>query len=374
MTGRRSVLVEARTPMNLAVLGPVLQQLRADRRIDVWFTGVERDDLRRAFDELGVGRQTISRDRAAWTRFDLYVNADPWDAVTLHRTAKQVTFFHGVAGKYDLDCPINLPIGLDRYDSVAFPNSDRLSRYVAAGIVPKDRAVLIGYPKIDALASNTTASATVAASLGLDPAQSTVIYAPTFSPAASLHSHGEAIIGTLLEEGYNIIAKLHDRSFDPDPKYSSGIDWRARLNRFAGDRRFLLAGGADSTPYVLASDLLITDHSSIGFEFCVLDRPVVVFDTPELLTAARVNPDKAALLRSAARLVTRVEDLPAGVRSELQDPSRLRNQRASAARMVFYQPGRATERALALVYEMLELPSRLPAPALPSPGVWSEAR
>jgi hypothetical protein len=365
--------------MNLAVLGPVLQPLRADHRIDVWFTGVERDDLRRAFDEFGVGRQTMSRHRATWTRFDLYVNADPWEAVTLHRTAKQVNFFHGVAGKYDLDCPINLPMGLDRYDSVAFPNSDRLSRYVAAGIVPKERAVLVGYPKIDALAGNSTASATIAASLGLAPAQSTVIYAPTFSPAASLHSHGEAIIRTLLQDGYNVIAKLHDRSFDPDPKYGGGVDWRARLNRFTGNRRFLLAASGDSTAYVLASDLLITDHSSIGFEFCVLDRPVVVFDTPELLTAARVNPDKAALLRSAARVVARVEDLSAVVASELEDPSRLTNERASAARMVFYQPGRATDRALALVYAMLELPPLLPASALPSAGygktdVWSEAR
>jgi hypothetical protein len=383
------VLIEARTPMNLAVLHPVVSPLLADRRLDVFFTGVERDDLRRAFQELGVTGQVISRDGARWMRFDLYINADPWDAVTLYRVARQLNFFHGVAGKYDLDCPLNLPIGFDRYDSVAFPNADRLQRYVRAGIVWKERAALVGYPKIDALANNTAASSAGAASLGLDPSRPTVVYAPTFSPASSLHAHGERIIETLLQSGYNVIAKLHDRSFDPDPKYSGGIDWRARLNRFFAHPRFHLAAHGDSTQYVLASDLLITDHSSIGFEFCVLDRPVVVFDMPQLLDAARVNPEKAALLRSAATLVARVEDLPAIVAGELQNPARLAAARATAARQVFYQPGSATDRALTLVYTMLDLSPDVRATELPrtdsrpaSPpaadygkkGAWSEAR
>jgi hypothetical protein len=388
-SGRRSVLVEARTPMNLAVLRPVLDALLADPRLDVWFTGTERSDLRCAFEALGVVQQTVSRARASWMRYDLYINADPWDAVTLHRTARQVNFFHGVAGKYDLDCPVNLPIGFDRYDSVAFPNADRLNRYVSAGIVPDTRAALVGYPKIDVLANNTTPSSAFAASIGVDPSRGTVIYAPTFSPASSLHSHGEVIIGALLESGYNVVAKLHDRSFDPDPKYSGGVDWRARLKRFSGSRQFLLADGGDSTRYVLASDLLITDHSSIGFEFCVLDRPVLVFDAPELLNAARVNPDKAALLRSAAALVTRVEDLAATVAAELQNPGRLATERANAARQVFYRPGTATDRALVLVYALLELSPRVAVSRLPEhvsrpastsgkgykeTGAWSEAR
>ena len=370
--GRRSILVEARTPLNLAVLRPVLDRLLADSRMDVWFTGVERDDLRQAFNELGVADRTLPRTDAAWTRFDVYINADPWDAVALHRCNRQLNFFHGVAGKYDLDCPVNLPIGFDRYDRVAFPNVDRLTRYVKAGIVATERAALVGYPKADALANETTTSSTVAASLGLDPSRATVVYAPTFSTASSLHSHGEAIIQALLDSGWNVIAKLHDRSFDPDPKYSGGVDWRSRLKRFARSPGFLLADSGDSTKYVLAGDLLITDHSSIGFEFCVLDRPVVVFDAPELIKAARINPDKAALLRSAATVVSSTEDLPPIVRTELANPSRLAAERASAARQVFYEPGTATDRALTLVYDMLDL-----APAAACAGVarvWSEAR
>ena len=153
LAGGRRILVEARTPLNLAVIRPVLDRLRSDPRIRLQFTGSDRADLRAAFEELGVAGSVIGRDEATWTRFDLYVNTDPWEAVALRRVSRQLNFFHGVAGKYDLDCPADLPLGFDRYDAVAFPNAGRRDSYVAAGIVPADRARLIGYPKIDVLAN-----------------------------------------------------------------------------------------------------------------------------------------------------------------------------------------------------------------------------
>ena len=376
-TGRRSILVEARTPMNLAVLRPVVDRLLTDSRLELCFTGGERDDLRRAFHEFGVADRRLSRRKASWRRFDLYINADPWDPVPLHRVTARLNFFHGVAGKYDLDCPTNLPIGFDRYDRVAFANADRLTRYVKARIVRAERAALIGFPKVDALANNSTDTSTAAASLGLDASRPTVIYAPTFSPASSLQRHGEEIIEALLDSGWNVIAKLHDRSFDADPKYSGGIDWRARLDRFTETHRFLLAQSGDSTNYLLASSLLVTDHSSIGFEFFVLDRPVVVFDAPELEQAARINREKVELLRSAAAVVDSVRDLSAAVGSELRRPERLAGERARVVRDTFYQPGTATDRALNLVYALLDLSSRTAATGVHDrarTAAWSEAR
>jgi hypothetical protein len=353
-SGRRTVLIEARTPMNLAVLRPVFEPLLQDRRLRVRFTGVEREDLRQAFDELGVARAVVPRRRAPWMRVDLYVNADPWEAVPLWRAAKQLNFFHGVAGKYNLDCPADLPLGFDRYDSVAFPNEGRRDAYVAAGIVGADRARLIGYPKADVLITDSGNARAAAAALGLEPTRPTAIFAPTFSPESALNAAGEGIITTLLGEGCNVIAKLHDRSLDPDARYNGGVDWRKRLARFTGPR-FLLAGSGDSTPFVLASDLMVTDHSSIGFEFCALDRPLIVFDVPALIEAARINRDKVALLRQAAIVAADMPALAGAVRASLAAPGARSPERRRACAEVFYRPGGATARALRLVYEMLAL-------------------
>ena len=355
LAGRRRILVEARTPMNLAVIRPVLDLIRSDPRIRLQFTGPDRADLRAAFEELGAGDSVIGRDEATWTRFDLYVNADPWEAVSLRRVSRQLNFFHGVAGKYNLDCPTDLPLGFERYDAVAFPNAGRRDSYVAAGIVSEDRARLIGYPKIDALVNGRSNPRQQAAALGLDPVRPTAIFAPTFSPASALNHAGEDIILALLDCGCNVIAKLHDRSLDPDPRYTGGVNWRERLDGYAGPQ-FLLAASGDSTPFVLASEVMVTDHSSIGFEFCVLDRPLVVYDAPGLTETARINPKKVALLRSAAAVVGDATALADAVREALASPGSRSEQRLRAAGEVFYLPGGATARALRLVYELIELP------------------
>jgi hypothetical protein len=352
--GPRRVLVEARTPMNLAVLRPVFEPLLRDPRVDVRFTGVEREDLAQAFRELGIADRVLPRREVRWRRFDLYMNADPWEAAPLARAGRQLNFFHGVAGKYNLDCPTELPLAFDRYDRVAFPNEGRRNNYVAAGIVSADRAALIGFPKADALVADTVGPRAAAGALGLDASRPTAIFSPTFSPASALNAAGMAIVRGLLDTGCNVIAKLHDRSLDSDPRYNGGVNWRERLAPLAGPH-FLLAGSGDSTPYVLASEVMVTDHSSIGFEFCALDRPLIVFDAPGLIEAARINPDKVALLRAAATVVSDRASLQDAVREALASPAARALERRRAAAGVFYRPGGATARALRLVYDMLDL-------------------
>ena len=153
----------------------------------------------------------------------------PVGGARLRRCARRVNFFHGVAGKYDLDQPADLPLGFEYYDHVAFINRDRLLRYLAADIVTPAQAVLVGYPKLDKLASNGYDVAATRAALGLAATRPIALYAPTYSEASSLHLAGEAIVGALADAGFNVMVKLHDRSLDPDPRYNGGIDWRARF-------------------------------------------------------------------------------------------------------------------------------------------------
>jgi hypothetical protein len=361
---RRRVLVDVRTPMNLAVLAPVWQALSPDDRVDVRFSGPPREDLACAFADAGVSGRVLSRRRAALQRWDLAMNADPWDPAELWRCRSRVNFFHGVAGKYNLDCPAGLPLDFGRYDRVAFPNEGRRRRYVEAGIVAEDRAALVGFPKLDRLVNAGVTPRAGAAALGLPAGRPTAIYAPTFSPQSSLQQHGVAIASRLMEAGFNVIVKLHDRSLDPDPRYSGGEDWPARFAPLTATGGCLLASDADSTRYLLAADVMVTDHSTIGFEFCALDRPLVVFDVPALLEAARVDEGKVRLLRSAAEVVATPEDATRAARAAVEAPGSRAAARAAAVREVFHDPGRATARAVALCYVLLECQAPLTASRL----------
>ena len=354
--GRRRVLFETQSPLNLVVLRPLIDALAAQPRLHVRITHGGRDDIIRATSEPALAPLVISRSAAAWTRFDLYVNADPWSPVQLHRTVRRLTLFHGVAGKYDLDCPSRDARLFDAYDTVAFVNEDRLRRYIDGGVIDAKRAALVGYPKLDRLVRGEFDTTAVRRSLGLDTSRPTVVYAPTWSPASSLHHAGEAIIDAMLARGWNVIAKLHDNCFLPGAKYANGIDWRARLAPFRSTGRFALVETGDASPYLAASDVMVTDHSSIGFEFLALDRPLVVFDAPDLARVARINPEKIALLRSAATVVATAEELGAAIGAALAQPSAQSAERRHVAAAMFHQPGTATGRAVSVACRLLDIP------------------
>jgi hypothetical protein len=378
-TGRRRVLVHVRTAMHAAVLDPMARALERDPRIGVQYLAESPRQQKEIARRCGLSRRWISPTAARWSRTDLLLTADPWDPPRLFRCHHRINFFHGVAGKYNLDDPSHLPIGFADYDRVAFVNADRMQRYLAKHIVRAEQAALVGFPRIDALVNGEYDSVAIRRDLGLEPQRQTAIYAPTWSPASSLHLAGEAIVASLAEAGWNVIVKPHARSFDPEPRFSGGIDWGRRLRAIEKPGRIVLCEDGDASPLLAASDLMVTDHSSIGFEFCLLDRPLIVFDAPELASVARINEERIAALRSAARVVTDASELGRAANDEMAQPDRRRRERLAAAEPLFYEPGFATDRALDLIYSVIELgrPAALETSqsmALPRPNTPIAAR
>jgi CDP-glycerol glycerophosphotransferase (TagB/SpsB family) len=138
-----------------------------------------------------------------------------------------------------------------------------------------------------------------------------------------------------------------------DPRYTAGIDWRARLHALEQRGPIRHVETPDVSALLAAADLMVTDHSSVGFEYLVLDRPLIVFDAPGLTAAARINPEKVALLRSVAAVVTNVGQLIAAAHDSIAAPNRLSHGRRQVAAAMFFEPGTATDRAVALVRDML---------------------
>jgi CDP-glycerol glycerophosphotransferase (TagB/SpsB family) len=355
LSGPAEVLVDVRTPMNLAVLRPVWTRLLGDPRVSVRFTAEADTAIAGGAADPAVEARRIARASATWTRLDLALTADLWNRTPLRRCRRQVNFFHGVAGKYDLDDAGKVAAAnLDQFDRIAFINADRLERWVASGVIRRTQAALVGFPKVDELLNGRWNPADVRASLRLAPGRPTVLYAPTFSPESSLQLAGEAIVQALLDAGYNVIVKLHDRSMVPHERYTDGIDWPARLSAFSGRPGFAFARLSDAGPCLAAADVLVTDHSTVGFEFALLDRPIVVFDAPRLREAARIAADKWFLLRSMADVVDTAPGVADAVTRALQAPSEMRAARRQA-HTLFAHAGHATERALAVVYDLLEM-------------------
>jgi hypothetical protein len=357
--GRRRVLVDARTPVNYTMVAPLYRAMAADPRVSFFFTASEEPDRLREIYREAPDVRLLHPVAARRMRFDAYVASDfMWQP--LPRGTCRVQMFHGVGGKYGFDAPTT---SMRAWDRIFFVNERRLRNFIKAGAIDAGSAAirLVGLPKADALVNGTWSRNAMLASLGLDPDRATVLYAPTWSPASSLNAMGTALIRRLLASGVNLIVKLHDRSRDLRARYSGGVDWLGTLTPLLAGPRAALAGGHDISPYLAAADLMITDHSSAGFEYLLRDRPIVRIHRPELIRDANIHPDYVELLASVSESADSVDAVVRGVERGLAMPDALSDTRRAVAADLFYRPGGATTRAIGHLYEAIDLD---PAPAV----------
>jgi hypothetical protein len=352
----RRVLVYVRAPMNFIIMAPVYRRMATDPRVKFFFTtseGASRESevYSEAEDRLVVLRPSEAR----LMKFDACLAADfIW--LSLPRGTRRVQMFHGVAGKYAnvYDTPEESVRGWDR---LFFINRRRLRNFIRVGAIDADSpaARLVGMPKVDCLVDGSLSRDAVLEKLGLDPARKVVLYAPTWSAHSSLVTMGQDLVERLVAAGYAVIVKLHDRSHDPQEINSGGVDWVSRLGPLLRESGGHLATSSDSCPYLAAADLLVTDHSSIGFEYLLLDRPVVRIEVPKLLKEANVNPEYVELLANVSATIRTANEVVSAVERNLSEPTWRSEARRAVAADLFHSPGSATSLAVNELYELLEL-------------------
>jgi CDP-glycerol glycerophosphotransferase (TagB/SpsB family) len=166
---------------------------------------------------------------------------------------------------------------------------------------------------------------------------------------------GEEVIDRLIDAGYTVLVKLHDNSLDPGFFNSGGVDWVARLRPKLERGGGHLISSGDASPWLVAADVLITDHSSIGFEYLLLDRPLVRIAVPELISGTNIATEYVELIASASRSVKTAAEVVSAVDRDVSDPAELSGARRALAAELFHEPGSATERAVQELYALIEL-------------------
>lgn len=125
----------------------------------------------------------------------------------------------------------------------------------------------VGYPRNDRLARATAADAAAArAELGIAPEERVVVYAPThrewharFTPVLDVDALAEA-----LGPGTRVLLRGH--------YFYGSIGFPPRHPRVLD-----VSSHPSVETLYLAADVLITDYSSVMFDYAVLDKPLVIF-------------------------------------------------------------------------------------------------
>lgn len=214
------------------------------------------------------------------------------------------------------------------------------------------RLVPVGFVKVDRLIDGSLDRRAILRSIGFAGDRPVVLYAPTGQRYNSLETTGPEVIRRLRDSNkYDILIKLHDHPRDP------GGPGHQQLLELLDDHT-KLGESFDVVPYLFASDLLITDASSVSSEYSLLDRPMVFLDVPELLAAAAakgVMLDLETWGRRGGTTARWPDDAVNAVEWSLQNPEAHSDVRRAMAADLFYNPGRATDAAVAWTLDKLGL-------------------
>lgn len=252
-----------------------------------------------------------------------------------------VQIFHGISFRNKAVRAENM--GADRYFLIG-PYMKR--RFVEGGFMEDEdpRGLSIGFMKTDRLIDGTLRRDEVLGGIGVDGSRPVLLYAPTGQKDNSLETMGEEVLRRLSATGaYHVIVKPHDHAKD------HSIDWTRRLRELALPGVTVVDESADVIPLLFVADLLITDASSVSSEYSLLDRPIVFLDVPRLLRRAAKKEgamDLATWGRRCGPLVERPDSVVAAVDQSLEEPDLHSEVRRSMAKDLFFNPGRATARAV----------------------------
>lgn len=285
---------------------------------------------------------------ARWMPYDACVTPSFNDRLHAANARLKIQIFHGVSFKNY--CIKDKAL---RYDRLYLPGEYHRRRYVESGLFKHDdpRLRVVGLPKLDRVVDGTFDRATVLRGLGLDPTLETVLFAPTGDRGNALAFWGERLIDELRSLPLNVIVKPHDHAH----RDARGVDMRERLRTLESDR-FRAVFESDVVPLLVAADLLVTDASSVAFEYALRDRPIVFMDVPEILSGPQAHRfDLATWGRRAGHIVTDPRDLPTEILRLLADPHEKSEVRRALARDVFHDPGNAARNAVNELYADLEL-------------------
>ncbi|MCX8036748.1 MAG: CDP-glycerol glycerophosphotransferase family protein [Candidatus Sumerlaeia bacterium] len=340
--------------MNYVMFRRVADRLRGDPRLRIFVFAEDAGnrDIAALYAPLGLRADDFTSSFCARLgRFDLYVSADP--KMIGRRCRKKAHIFHGMSFKGKAFTP-----QMARYDRLFLFGEYQRRRFVEKGIFPPDdpRFVLIGMPKLDPLVDGSLDRRAIAEQLGLDLTKPTVLYAPTWSSRSSIAKVGSTIVELIGRLPVNFVVKLHDLSLLPGHTKFGGPEGIRQLQQQFPSFHFV--SDYDVTPLLFVSDLLISDASSVANEFLVLDRPIIFLDVPELFAHYRKTIDLDTWGRRTGYVVSDAAQLPDVVLHALKHPDEHADIRRAAAADYFHDPGRATDRAVAEIYRLLEIPPK----------------
>jgi hypothetical protein len=145
----------------------------------------------------------------------------------------------------------------------------------------------IGFPKIDKVYNNEYSKKKIMDKYNLDKNKTTIVFSPSWDQGMLLSDFNTKLVEFILSNfnNFNLIVKLHPSSLvninHPDYNlYTQGVDWRESFKKFYSYKNFAFVQETNANEVLSISDIMITDVSSIAYEYLILKKPIFFYDSP----------------------------------------------------------------------------------------------
>ena len=253
-------------PYSFGILEPVMQVLKEKKYEYIWF-------VRSAIlEKFPYQDQRFTSKIEDLVRFNSDAIFVPGNEVPHYLRGVKTQVFHGLAGEKKGHFRIR------NYFDLYLTQGPYFTRWFSkAASKHRDFSVVeTGWPKLDVYGKELHKyDSDKLTLLKKSKAKKIILYAPTFSPSLTSASH----LLTQLEElakskEYLIVIKFHDLMA------ADLIDSYKKLSM--SFENVLFIEERNIIKYLLISDLMISDTSSVVYEFLLLDKPVITFKNNSL--------------------------------------------------------------------------------------------
>lgn len=237
-----------------------------------------------------------------------------------------ITFSHGVHRFKKIKLS-----HFDRVD-ITFETSPDAADYIRS--LGFENAIPIGFPKLDPAFDGTYDNKKLEAfrkKANVDGNKQTIIFTATWdkSGMSAIEQWVDKI--HTLGERYNVLVTVHS--------------WTSKryIEKLRNMKGIYFVEDPNAMAYLLISEVLIGDSSSIIAEFCALDRPIITFRVPD---APRSSKNIRKMLSEVSYQIDRFEELPEMIEHALQHPEEKSEMRQKYNHIMFDRlDGKAGERA-----------------------------
>ncbi|NOR68301.1 MAG: hypothetical protein GQ532_01155 [Methylomarinum sp.] len=303
---------------------PIIQALESHSNVYMRVTSEKSTPLRNiqcatAQEQEIFNRYFIGNKRATFLKWHLTLDTH-LNSFYLKRNALRIGMHHG-PGFGILGSKIHL---VQNYD--IFLGLSRAERYFLEQIKPdvftNNRAFFAaGFPKADKLINKSADNSEIFTRLNINN-KPNILITSHWQPTSTIGTFGSQVFAILAQAfpEHNIIQTGHPWLWKNHKKIE-GLNPSVLIKEFQDiasqneNAYFLPYENAEEL--LLISDMLIADHSSIITTYCLLDKPIVWFDNPDVSFAI---PEIREAYRQASNTYTQLDQLINVCQLAINDP------------------------------------------------------